>query len=82
MERRKQGGPAAEQSLLQKIAVTLGLLSLVGVFALSALDHRLNWSQVPPLVSWLGNALLLLSFILYFFVSRENTWAAANIRVE
>ncbi len=82
MERRKQGGPAAEQSMLQKIIVTVGLASLIGVFVLSALDHRFGWSQVPPLVSWTGNALLVFSFVLYYLVSRENTWAAANIRVE
>ncbi len=82
MERRKQGGPAAEQSMLQKVVVTVGLASLVGVFVLSALDHRFGWSQVPPLVFWIGDALLVLSFVLYYFVGRENTWAAANIRVE
>lgn len=82
MERRKQGGPGAEQSILQKIIVTVGLASLVGVFVLSALDHRFGWSQVPPLVSWIGNMVLVLSFVLYYLVGRENTWAAANIRVE
>ena len=82
MERRKQAGPAAEQSTLQKIVATLALTGLVALFVLSALDRRLGWSQVPPLVSWIGNALLVLSFIIFTLVFRVNSYGASNIRVE
>lgn len=82
MERRKQAGPAAEQSMLQKVIVTIGFISVIGVFVVSGLDHRFGWSQVPPLVSWLGNALLILAFVVYYVVAKENTYAASNIRVE
>ncbi len=82
MERRKRGGPAAEQSVLQKILITLGLGALIALFVLSALDRRFGWSHVPPLVSWIGDALLVLSFVVYYFVSRENSYLAASVRVE
>lgn len=82
MERRKQAGPAAEQSMLQKIIATLALSGLLALFVLSAFDHRFGWSQVPPFVSWIGDALLVLSFILFTFVFRENSYGASNIRVE
>ncbi len=64
IERRKQAGPAAEQSTLQKIVATIAFTGLFALFVLSALDRRFGWSQVPPLVSWIGDALLVLSFII------------------
>jgi len=82
MERRKQAGPAAEQSTLQKIVATLAFTSLFALFVLSALDRRFGWSQVPPLVSWIGDGLLVLSFIMFYFVFRVNSYGASNIRVE
>ena len=82
IERRKQAGPAAEQSTLQKIVATIAFTGLFALFVLSALDHRFGWSQVPPLVSWIGDALLVLSFIMFYFVFRVNSYGASNIRVE
>ncbi|HLZ59593.1 MAG TPA: isoprenylcysteine carboxylmethyltransferase family protein [Ktedonosporobacter sp.] len=82
MERRRQAGPGAEQSMLQKIVVTIALAGLVALFVLSGLDRRFGWSEVPPLISWIGNALLVLSFIMFTFVFRVNSYGASNIRVE
>jgi protein-S-isoprenylcysteine O-methyltransferase Ste14 len=82
MERRKQAGPAAEQSTLQKIVATIAFASLAGVFVLCGLDHRFGWSHMPPFVSWTGDALLVLSFIMFYFVFKENSFGASNIRVE
>jgi protein-S-isoprenylcysteine O-methyltransferase Ste14 len=82
MERRKQAGPAAEQSMLQKIVATIALTGLYALFVLSALDHRFGWSAVPPLISWIGDALLVLSFIMFSFVFNVNSYGASNIRVE
>ena len=82
MERRKQAGPAAEQSTLQKIVATIAFTGLFAVIVLPALDRRFGWSSVPPLVSWIGDALLVLSFIMFYFVFRVNSYGASNIRVE
>ncbi len=82
MQRRLQAGPAAEQSTLQKIVATLAFAGLAGLFIISALDHRFGWSHVPPLVSWVGDALLVLSFVMFTFVFRVNSYGASNIRVE
>jgi protein-S-isoprenylcysteine O-methyltransferase Ste14 len=72
----------AEQSMLQKIVATIALTGLVALFVLSALDRRFGWSSVPPLVSWIGDGLLVLSFIMFYFVFRVNSYGASNIRVE
>jgi protein-S-isoprenylcysteine O-methyltransferase Ste14 len=82
LERRKQAGPGAEQSTLQKIVATLAFGGMVALFVLSALDHRFSWSQMPPLVSWVGDALVVLPYVVYIVVSRENTYIGASIRVE
>jgi protein-S-isoprenylcysteine O-methyltransferase Ste14 len=82
VERRKQAGPAAEQSTLQKIVVTIALASLFVLPILSGLDRRFGWSQVSPLISLIGDALLVLSFIMFYFVFRENSYGASNVRVE
>ena len=82
LERRKQAGPGAEQSTLQKIVATIAFGGMIALFVISALDRRFVWSQMPPLVSLIGDALVVLSFVVYYFVSRENTYIGASIRVE
>jgi protein-S-isoprenylcysteine O-methyltransferase Ste14 len=82
MARRRRAGPTAEQSTLQKVVVTLALASLLALPVLSALDRRFGWSSVPPLVSWIGDALLVLSFLMFSYVFSVNSYGSANIQVE
>jgi protein-S-isoprenylcysteine O-methyltransferase Ste14 len=82
MERRKQAGPAAEQSTLQKIVATIALTSLVGLFIFGGLDHRFGWSHMPSFVAWAGDALVVVSFFLYYLVFKANSFGASNVRVE
>jgi protein-S-isoprenylcysteine O-methyltransferase Ste14 len=46
------------------------------------LDYRNAWSPVAPWVSILGDVVILLSFLFIFWVTRVNSFAASNIRVE
>jgi protein-S-isoprenylcysteine O-methyltransferase Ste14 len=82
IERRKQAGPAAEQSMLQKIVATLAFASLVGLFIIGGFDRRFDWSHVPAFVVWGGDALVVVSFYLYYLVFNANSFGASNIRVE
>ncbi len=82
LERRKQAGPGAEQSTLQKVIATLAFGGMAALFVVSALDRRFGWSQMAPAASLIGDALILLSYVMYYFVSRENTYIGASIRVE
>src|ERR1043166_9615181 len=54
LARRMQEGPAAEQRLAQRIIISLGFVSLVGVIVFSALDYRLGWAPGPGWVSVVG----------------------------
>ena len=82
LERRMRAGPAAEKETSQKIIVTIALLSFAGLSILSGLDHRFGWSDVPTSAVILGNILIALSYIVFYFVLRENTYAASTIQVE
>jgi protein-S-isoprenylcysteine O-methyltransferase Ste14 len=81
MERRKQAGPAAEQSIGQKIMITVAFASLLGVGVFSALDHRFGWSHVPADVCILGILLVVLANVIWFYVQKENSFVGASVRI-
>lgn len=83
LERRKNIGPAAEQSPAQKIIITIGILADLGLLVFCALDYRFGWSSpVPPYVSLIGAALVALGLFIDLLVFRENSYGASNITVE
>jgi protein-S-isoprenylcysteine O-methyltransferase Ste14 len=79
LERRKQIAPAGE-STKQKIFIIVGLLGDLCLVVFSALDHRFGWSHMSAFVSWVGDGLIALSFLVYYFVFRENSFAASSIQ--
>jgi protein-S-isoprenylcysteine O-methyltransferase Ste14 len=82
VERRMKIGPAAEQRPAQKIISALFMLGFVGFVVLPAFDHRFGWSPVAPVLSVLVNAIIVLSFVLFFLVMKSNSYAASTIQVE
>jgi protein-S-isoprenylcysteine O-methyltransferase Ste14 len=57
-----------------------GLL-FIGLFVVSGLDHRFQWSQTPAVVSLIAAVLVALGFFVVFLVFRENTYTSAVIEV-
>jgi protein-S-isoprenylcysteine O-methyltransferase Ste14 len=82
LQRRQQAGPSHEKEPAQKIIILLIYAAFVALIALPPLDYRFGWSSVPWYVSVVGNALVGLSFYFFYLVSKVNTYAAANVRVE
>jgi protein-S-isoprenylcysteine O-methyltransferase Ste14 len=82
VERRMKAGPAAETETSQKIIVSLIILGFIALIVFPGFDHRFGWSPVPPYVSILGDALIVLAFIAFFFVLKQNSFAASTIQVE
>jgi protein-S-isoprenylcysteine O-methyltransferase Ste14 len=82
LERRMNVGPTAEEEPMQKIIMVFALLSFAGSGVIPALDHRFGWSDVPTSFVILGDILIALSYLAFYFVLRENTYAASTIQVE
>jgi protein-S-isoprenylcysteine O-methyltransferase Ste14 len=81
LERRTQAGPVAEKRRSQKIIQGVASVAFATTVVVPALDHRFGWSRAPwPLVV-VGNALVLLGFLVIFFVFRENTFTSSVIEV-
>jgi protein-S-isoprenylcysteine O-methyltransferase Ste14 len=82
VERRMNIGPVAEQRPAQKFISALFMLGFVGFVVFPAFDHRFSWSPVAPVVSVIADAMIVLSFLLFFVVMKSNSYAASTIRVE
>jgi len=82
VERRMKIGPVAEQRPAQKVISALFMLGFVGFVMLPALDQRFGWSPVAPVLSLLADAIIVLSFVLFFLVMKSNSYAASTIQVE
>jgi protein-S-isoprenylcysteine O-methyltransferase Ste14 len=81
LERRLRAGPRAETRTSQKIIIVLVMLGSIAFLVFPVLDHRFGWSPVPPYVSIVGDALIVLGYLFIFFVIRENSYAASTIQV-
>ena len=57
-------------------------IACIVLVVLPPLDVRFDWSVMPWQVSIIGDAFIVFSFYLFYLVSKVNTYAAANIRVE
>ena len=82
IERRIHAGPFAEQEPAQKVIIALLFANLLLMIVIPALDDRWHWSAVPAWVSIMGEAAIAASFIVFFFVMKQNSYAAATVRVE
>ena len=82
LERRKNIGPAAEQSTTQKIIISLAILGNLALLIFCGLDYRFGWSKMPGTVSVAGDALVALGLFINLLVFRENSYGASNIKVE
>ena len=82
VERRMKVGPMAEQQPAQKIIMTITLLGFVVLLALPGFDYRWHWSAVPVSLVLAANAGVALSFVIFFVVLKQNSYAASTIRIE
>ena len=81
LERRRKAGPTKEQRPAQRVIVSLELVSFNAILVVSALDHRLGWSHVPPIVSVIGDVLVALGLYLVQLTFRANTYGGSSVEV-
>lgn len=82
LRRRLRGGPLAEPEPSQKIIVTLVVLCVLALFAVSVLDSERGWSHVPVPIVLVGDLLVAAGLVLLNLVFRANPYAAAAVTVE
>lgn len=70
-----------EQEATQQKVVAASLVYFLVVFSLPGLDVRFGWSQVPPLVSVLGDALVLSGYLIFVWVLRVNSYLSRVVEV-
>jgi protein-S-isoprenylcysteine O-methyltransferase Ste14 len=82
LESRLRMGPSAEKTSAQKLITAVGFAVFVAALVIMVLDHRFGWSpRVPAFLSLFGDALVVLGVVIYFFVIKENRYAASTIEV-
>lgn len=82
IERRMHAGPGAEQEGSQRIIIASLLAGLLLMLLLSGFDRRWHWSEVPAWLTVLANIAIVGSFLIFFYVMKQNSYAAATVRVE
>jgi protein-S-isoprenylcysteine O-methyltransferase Ste14 len=72
-----------DQPRWDRVFIPVFLLLLVGWFVLMALDAgRFHWSVMPVWLQVLGGLGLVLSMVLMYWIFKENTFAAAVVRIQ
>ncbi len=79
IQRRRNVKLADEARGYQKFAQASIQLLFLGTLAVSALDHRNDWSSVPDAVSGVGLALVAVGLYIVFLAQRANTFASTNV---
>ena len=82
VERRMKVGPAAEQEPAQKIAIGIVCVALVAMLIVPGFDRRWHWSDAPAWLTVLAECVIAASFVIFFYVMKQNSFAAATVRVE
>lgn len=82
LKRRTEVGISHEKEPAQKIIISFLFAMCIVLVVLPPLDVRFGWSLVPWYVSITGDMFVVFSFYIFYLVSKVNTYAAANIRVE
>lgn len=71
-----------EPQAAQQLIVTVSAVMLTAILLVPGLDHRFGWSSVPAPLVIAGDALVLLGYVLFVLVMRENRYASRTVEVE
>ena len=82
IERRIKAGPSAEKEPAQKIIIFLVMVAFVLLLIVPGLDYRWHWSDVPTWLVLVANGAIVLSFVIFFVVLKQNSYAASTVTVE
>ena len=72
---------AKEKQKEQSIVIKLSALMFIAGFVLAGLDFRFGWIKLPSFIPYVASVLLLLSYIMWAEVLRENAYLSRTITV-
>ena len=73
---------AKEKQKSQGIVIKLSGLMFIGGFVVAGLDYRFTWLQMPFWLSIVFACIMVLSYLIWAEVLRENTYLSRTIKVE
>lgn len=73
---------AREEEKEQKTVVKLSGLLFIAAFVIAGLNWRFGWCVLPNWAVWVSAGLLLICYLLYAEVLRENTFLSRTIEVQ
>jgi protein-S-isoprenylcysteine O-methyltransferase Ste14 len=82
IEGRLKAGPTAEKVKSPKIIQIFASLFFIMLPVVSGFDHHFRWSNVPIYLIIVGDAFIVLGYMIIFFVFKENSYASGIIEVE
>lgn len=82
LKSRLAAGPVAETRTIQKVIQSVAGLAFIGLFLISALDYKNKWSNVSLEISYAADIICALSFVLLYYVFKQNTFLSATIEVQ
>jgi len=71
-----------EKEVEQKLIIKLSFIPFLLAFIMPGIDKRLGWSDVPITIIVVAEMLVLIGYILFFLVLKENQFASRVIEVE
>ena len=80
--RRAEAGISHEKEPAQKVVICFLFAAFFLLCVLPPLDYRFGWSHMPWYVSVFGASWSQFRSHIFYLVSKVNTYAAANVRVE
>ena len=71
-----------EKQTVQKGVVSLSAILFICGFVVAGLDFRFSWSDIPDWLIITASFVLLVSYVLYAEVMRENVYLSRTVKVE
>ncbi|QEE18081.1 isoprenylcysteine carboxylmethyltransferase family protein [Promethearchaeum syntrophicum] len=71
-----------EKRKKQKWVISIANLLFLSIFLIPGFDKRYEWSHVPVWGVILADLIFAFGYLFFFWVMRENSYAAHNVKVE
>jgi len=72
----------SEKEKTQKKVVLLTSIIFLSAFIIAGLDYRFQWSKVPLLVVVISSFIVLMGYIMFFMVMRQNSYASRVVEIQ